>query len=116
MSRWSTGNFDDDMAPELLMEIAVQLIDRIHKCLDIDTGDNLFCGETEVMPAIDILVTLGRAYPDILQTRLQEQPVATWKAIYLRMFKEQSDFPEDEFQLERMAVIAETFDNLEKLL
>jgi hypothetical protein len=116
MSTWAEGNFDNDLAAEILFEIVNRLIDAVQECLEDDNAD-LVCGETVLMPAIDILLTLGRAYPAILNLTLQEQPVTEWKAKYLRLFEEQSDLPiGDIFRTERIAVITETFSNLEKLI
>lgn len=115
MSTWGTGNFDNDRSWGMLEPIIDELIDTVQRCL-ADPEENLTCGEGDLMPAIDILVTLGRAYPNIL-FKLHEQPVTEWKERYLRMYEEQSEFPmEYEFQSRRRDVIAETFSNLEELV
>jgi hypothetical protein len=115
MSTWGIGNFENDRSWGMVEPIIDELIDTIQRCL-ADPEENLTCGEGDLMPSVDILVTLGRAYPNIL-FKLREQPVTEWKKMYLRMYEEQSEFSmEHEFQSKRKDIIAETFSNLEELV
>ena len=93
MSRWDEGNFDTDLAPEILLSIVFQLVDRVEKCLENDNRDRLFCGETEVMPSMDILLTLSKTYPEILLPELRNLPITDWKKQYLDIFEKQIDLP-----------------------
>jgi len=113
MARWGEGNFDNDFALDFLAEVVQNLLEDILFCVGPE-NHSLFCGETRLMPAIDILVTLGRAYPYIVGVKLSDQPINEWKKTYLRMFEERSDM-DDEDQARR-TIIAETFSNLEELV
>lgn len=117
MSRWGEDNFDNDLSSDVLFFIVWRLVDRINRCLEYDKRDKLFCGETEVMPSVDILLTLAKAYPDILLRTFEDLPISDWKKKYLNIFETQSEVPmNNKFQAERRLIIQETFLQLETLV
>ena len=117
MSRWDEGNFDTDLAPEILLLIVFQLLKHIQECLDDDERDRLLCGETEVMPSLDILLTLSKAYPNIALPALKDFPITAWKTKYLDIFEQDIDLPtDDKFRIKRRSIIQGTFSQLENLV
>ncbi len=116
MSRWGEGNFDNDLASDVLFFIVWGLVDRINECLEDDERNKLLCGETEVVPSVDILLTLAKAYPDILLRSFADLPISSWKKKYLHIFETESENPTHKFQIERSLIIQETFSQLEELV
>src|SRR5688500_10818538 len=96
MSTWGTGNFDNDLACEVLLRIVFQLIHEIKSCIESDHVGDLVCGETILVPSVDILLTLGKAYPEYVVPALRETWSAEWKDKYLSIFELHSEVPMDD--------------------
>jgi hypothetical protein len=112
MSTWGNGNLDSDFACDYLKGIIYKLLESIRKCLtELPTND--ICGNAVLMPAVDILITLGKAYPHAVIHTLSDEPIEDWQKQYLTAFDNDSDNDE---RSERRAVIVETFYNLQKLI
>ena len=116
MSTWDVGNFDNDMAGEVLVGVVFQLVKIIQDCLADEDGA-IMCGETDLMPSVDILLTLGKNYPDIVLPALKEYPLVEWKKKYLDIFDRYSEITRDkEFMTARRPVVVQTFTELETLV
>jgi hypothetical protein len=116
MSIWGVDNFDSDFAGDYLGEIVHKIIETIKDCLHKPDRDAYICGEARLMPGVDILVTLAKAYPREVISILEDEPVAEWRRQYLRIFDEQSDNWLDDEKPERRAVIDETFSKLQSII
>jgi hypothetical protein len=114
MSRWGEDNFDADFASDYLTEILYKLLETINECLDTSRDIDLFyCGEDKLMPACDILVTLGKAYPQIVVRFLEDKPIAAWRDKYLKVFDEKAiQVMDEDFKQGRRKVITTTFSDL----
>jgi hypothetical protein len=116
MSTWGVGNFDNDMAGEVLVGVVFQLVKVIQDCLD-DEDSAIMCGETDLMPSVDILLTLGKSYRDIVLPALKEFSVGEWKKRYLDIFDNYSEITRDkEFMAARRPIVVQTFTELESLV
>jgi hypothetical protein len=112
MSKWGDGNFDSDYACDYLTGIIYKLLESIQKCLtELPTND--ICSDAMLMPAVDILFTLGKTYPHAVIHTLVDEPIDEWRNQCLSYFDKVSD---GEQHTARRAIIVETFDNLQKLI
>lgn len=111
MSRWGEENFDSDSARSYLEEILQQLVETLEKEFELKKAGKIL-GESDIMPCIDIILTLAKGYPDFVPYWIQEYPISKWKTSYLKIFDEEDEVPDDE----RRAVIVRTFNELEIIL
>ena len=113
MSRWGEGIFESDRASNHLIILIGQIIESIESCIstsNIGDIEALVYRETYFMSGIDILLTLGKAYPDILHSTLAELPIAQWREWYLKVFDEdESNSVNSEFTKGRREIIVKTF-------
>ena len=111
------GNFDDDDAhiyPYLLKE---RLRKDVEDCfLAHESGKlDLYDGNSTLMPAMDILVTLCEHYGTSLN--LDKVRVRNRKTAYLQLYDDQIDDlgPRPSYRQKRRAVIEETFTQFEEV-
>jgi hypothetical protein len=114
MSRWGEDNFDSDCASDYLTGILLKLEGSINECLSLSKDIDIFnFGEARLMPACELLVTLGKAYPQIVVPFLEDKPIADWRDKYLKVFDEKAgDVMDKDFKQERRKIIAATFSDL----
>ena len=112
MSRWGDGNFEADFANDYLTDVVYNILDSIHKCLG-EIIENDICGDASLMPAVDILVTLGTAYPHVVVPMLEDENIDDWRTKYLSIFDSRNDKVD---RSGRRTVVVQTFTNLENLV
>ena len=120
MSRWGSGIFEADAPADYLTIVARQIVEKIHECIDKGADHQMgeaFCGETFVMPVVDILLTLTKAYSDAMVPILMELPVDEWQSWYLGVFdKYEFVNRDDPFVQSRRKIIGQTFAELKLLI
>lgn len=118
MSTWGEQNFDNDFASDFLWDILLQLLDSINTCLySIEETEIYQCGEANLMPACDLLLTLGKAYPNIVAPFLEDKPINEWRDSYLKIFDKELEQTDDlHYKTKRRNVIVNTFSELIALL
>lgn len=118
MSTWSEDNFGSDAACDYLSDILYKLLEAIDETLNLSKDiDIFFFGEARLMPACDIMVTLGKAYPTVVHSFLENKPIAEWRDQYLKVFDaEAGDVMDDDFKRDRRQIITTTFSDLIKLV
>jgi uncharacterized protein DUF4259 len=114
MGTWGPGNFENDAALDFLDEE----IDRHVRAIeDILADSQRFLldedAEGELMPRVAILSLLLEHCGGVLNPA-HEPDVGTWKSRYLEMYDDQIDDlePSGDYEMQRRAVIAATFDRL----
>jgi hypothetical protein len=117
MGTWGPGNFEKDVALDLLDEEldrhvrAIEAILADSQRFQLD-GD----AEGELMPRVAILTLLLEHCGGVLDPA-HKLDVGAWKARYLEMYDGQIDdlWPVGDYKMQRRAVIADTFDTLIRL-
>lgn len=121
MVTWGAGNLDSDDAGEYLDSLMKQLVKTIEACLGgkyvmypSDDDDDILgaCGESMLMPSVDILALLCENYAVPLP--VTEVVVQGWKDQYLRIFDRHINRYgiKPDFKVRRRRVIETTFDRL----
>lgn len=116
MSTWGEGNFESDFACDYLTEVVFNVIKKIKGCFDELKQEDSMCGEAILMPSVDLLITLAKAYPDVVEPLIEDEPITTWESDYLAIFDEQFNQADEQFRNRRRYVIVETFYKLKKLI
>ncbi len=114
MSTWSEDNFGSDAASDYLSDILYKLLEAIDETLNLSNTDDIFLmGEASLMPACDIMITLGKAYPNIVASFLDDKPILEWRDKYLKVFDEKAGAVMDnDFKQRRRQIITTTFSDL----
>lgn len=121
MGTWGPGNLDSDNAMEFLDLTLLDLVRTVRTCIAserLKTADWFFerFGETQLMPAIDVLLTLVEHYK--ADPSLDIEEVKGWKMTYLNIFDQVIDqfTPKTEYKAKRRQIIVDTFERLENLV
>lgn len=126
MGTWGPGNFDSDNASEFLDSFVKNLVETIRNTLDFHTNDKSddwffeSYGESQLMPATDLLLTIMAKYDPAVNslTGLTDVEVNAWKQKYLKIFDDVivRYSGDEKYMGERRKVIKTTFDELERLI
>ena len=120
MSRWGEEIFNCDGASDYLQTLVRQIEKSINDCIE-DQGERSLSPVTRggdiLMPAVDILRTLTKEYPEVILHMVEEMPIAQWREWYLDVFDSQSpDLVNPEFRKLQREYIVESFTELESIV
>jgi hypothetical protein len=120
MSRWGEGIFNCDGASDYLQELVVQIEKSITDCINDQDEMSLSPvtrGGDILMPAVDILRTLTKEYPNVILHMVKEMPVAQWREWYLDAFDSQPpDVVNPDFTKIQRELIVKSFKELESII
>jgi hypothetical protein len=120
MSRWGEEIFNSDGASDYLQTLVRQIEKSINDCIKDQEENSLgpaFRGGEILMPAVDILRTLTKEYPDVILHMVEEMPIAQWREWYLDAFDSQPpDLVNPDFRKLQRELIVKSFKELESMV
>jgi hypothetical protein len=120
MGTWGIYNMDNDDAADYLNDLIKQLVLSVKEVMSSDsTQSEEFLdhyGEVQVMPAIDIILTLCTQYRTV--PSLDIEILKAWEKNYLDIYDNYISLstPDEAFIAQRRYVIKTTFERLEMLI
>jgi hypothetical protein len=118
MGTWGASNFENDSACDFLVAHVRKILDEVRaKFIPENYNRSDFLetwGESQVIPALDICITLSIEYD--VTPQLDLEMLHQWKTLYLEIFDRNTYTYRAEFKAERRVFVVETFDRLEKYI